>query len=321
MARFLLSRLLQAFFVIAIVACLAFVVFRYVGDPVDAMITERATPEERQQLRENLGLDQSAMVQFASYLKNVATGHLGYSYRNQEPVLRLLASRAPATIELVFVATFLSLLAGIPLGVYAAVHRGKPMSHVVQTFSVVGISVPPFANGILLILVFSVSLGVLPSFGRGEVTQLGMWSTGLLSVSGWKAIILPSISLALYQLTFVLRLVRAEMIEVLHTDYVKFAHARGLPIRLIHYRYALRNALLPVITLTGMQIGTLIAFAIVTETVFQWPGLGLLLLQSIAVADTPVLSAYLLFTGLLFTVINIVIDVIYSLVDPRISVG
>jgi peptide/nickel transport system permease protein len=281
------------------------------------MSRENASVEEKAELRRALGLDQPLVVQYGRFLTRTLSGDLGISYRNQRPVTELIAERLPATLELVIVATILSLALGIPLGVLCALKPDGVAARLVQALSLVGISTPTFVTGIVLILVFAVSLGWLPSFGRGQVIDLGWWSTGFLTISGLKSFILPGITLALYQLTLIMRLVRAEMIDVLSSDYIRFAKARGLPTRYIHFRLALRNALMPVITVTGLQIGSLIAFAIVTETVFQWPGMGLLFIQAVSFVDIPVMAAYLLFVGLLFVLINTVVDILYAVVDPR----
>jgi peptide/nickel transport system permease protein len=317
MFKVLLSRLGQAALVMLVVSAVSFVMFRYVGDPVATMSRENASVEEKAELRRSLGLDQPLAVQYGRFLTRTLSGDLGISYRNQRPVTELIAERLPATLELVIVATILSLAFGIPLGVLCALKPEGVAARLVQAISLVGISTPTFVTGIVLILVFAVSLGWLPSFGRGQVVDLGWWSTGFLTISGLKSLILPGITLALYQLTLIMRLVRAEMIDVLSSDYIRFAKARGLPTRYIHFRLALRNALMPVITVTGLQIGSLIAFAIVTETVFQWPGMGLLFIQAVSFVDIPVMAAYLLFVGLLFVLINTVVDILYAVVDPR----
>jgi peptide/nickel transport system permease protein len=320
MLRLLLSRLGQAALVMLAVSAVSFTMFRFVGDPVAGMVREDASAQEKAQLRQALGLDQPVVVQYGRFLGRTLQGELGVSYRNQRPVTALIAERLPATLELVLVATLLSLVLGIPLGVLCALQPDGFAVRAVQAISLIGISTPTFVTGIVLILIFAVTLGWLPSFGRGQVVQLGWWSTGFLTASGWKALLLPGITLALYQLTLIMRLVRSEMIDVLASDYIRFARARGLSRRRIHFTLALRNALMPVITVTGLQIGSLIAFAIVTETVFQWPGMGLLFIQAVSFSDVPVMAAYLLFVGLLFIVINTAVDLLYGLVDPRLRV-
>lgn len=320
MLYFILRRLGQAVLVVFAVGLLSFVMFRFVGDPVQSMSREDATVQEKQELREALGLNDPVPVQFAAFVARAASGDFGVSYRNQRPVSDLIAERLPATLELVLAATVLALVIGIPLGVITAIRPNGVLSNAVQAVSLVGVSTPTFVTGIMLILFFAVTLRWLPSFGRGDTIDLGWWSTGFLTGSGWRAIVLPSLTLALFQMTLIMRLVRTEMIEILQSDYIRFARARGLSKRSIHYRLALKNALMPVLTITGMQIGGLIAFAIVTESVFQWPGMGLLFIQAVQFVDVPVMAAYLMFVGLVFVVLNAIVDITYALVDPRLRV-
>ena len=317
MLRALGSRLLQAALVMLVVTGVAFLMFRYVGDPVRVLSREDATQEEKVELARALGLDQPVVVQYARFLGRVARGDLGVSFRNQRPVAGLIAERFPATMELVIVATLLSLGLGVPLGVLCALRPDSALARLIQAASLIGVSTPTFVTGIALILVFAVWLGWLPSFGRGQTVDVLGWPTGFLTASGWRSLLLPGVTLALYQLTLIMRLVRSEMIDALSSDYVRYARARGLPERYVNFKLALRNALMPVITVTGLQIGSLIAFAIVTETVFQWPGLGLLFIQAVSFVDLPVMSAYLLFVGFMFVVINMIVDLVYALVDPR----
>lgn len=321
MLAFILRRLLQAVIVMVTVAFLAFLLFQFVGDPVLILLGQDATPEQVAALRAALGLDRSFVVQFGHFLWNAAQGEFGISLRQGAQVSRLIAERFPATLELALAAAVLALLVGIPMGVYAALRRGTFTSQVFMALSLLGVSLPTFLIGILLILVFSVTLGWFPSFGRGEVVQLGWWSTGLLTANGWHHLVLPAVTLAIFQLTLIMRLVRAEMLEVLRTDYIKFARARGLADRAIYFGHALKNTLVPVMTITGLQFGGLIAFAIITETVFQWPGMGLLFIQAVTFADIPVMAAYLCLIALIFVVINLVVDLLYFLVDPRLRVG
>ena len=321
MLAFILRRLLQAVIVMVTVAFLAFLLFQFVGDPVLILLGQDATPEQVAALRAALGLDRSFVVQFGHFLWNAAQGEFGISLRQGAQVSRLIAERFPATLELALAAAVLALLVGIPMGVYAALKRGTFTSQLFMALSLLGVSLPTFLIGILLILVFSVTLGWFPSFGRGEVVQLGWWSTGLLTAKGWHHLALPAVTLAIFQLTLIMRLVRAEMLEVLRTDYIKFARARGLTDRAIYFGHALKNTLVPVMTITGLQLGGLIAFAIITETVFQWPGMGLLFIQAVTFADIPVMAAYLCLIALIFVVINLVVDLLYFLVDPRLRVG
>lgn len=317
MFAFILRRLIQAVIVMVAVAFISFMLFQYVGDPVTFLLGQDATPDQIAELRKALGLDQPFFVQFWHFLLNAAQGEFGISLRQGAKVSSLIAERFPATFELAMVAAVLALAIGVPMGVYAALKRGTFMSQMFMTLSLLGVSLPTFLIGILLILIFSVHLGWFPSFGRGTTTQLGFWSTGLLSAKGWHHIILPAITLAIFQLTLIMRLVRAEMLEVLRTDYIKFAKARGLTNRTIYFGHALKNTLVPVMTITGLQLGGLIAFAIITETVFQWPGMGLLFIQAVTFADIPVMAAYLCLIALIFVVINLIVDLLYFVVDPR----
>ncbi len=321
MLVFVLRRLVQAVIVMLTVAFIAFMLFQFVGDPVMNMLGQDATPAERQQLRVDLGLDKPFPVQFFRFVEKAVQGEFGLSLRQGRKVSALIAERLPATLELSFCAAFVALALGLPMGVYAALRRGKFLSQLMMTLSLLGVSLPVFLIGILLILVFSVTLKWLPSFGRGQVTMIGGWSTGFLTVDGWKHLILPTITLAVFQLTLIMRLVRAEMLEVLRADYIKFARARGLPNRVVYFGHALKNTLVPVITITGLQLGGLIAFAIITESVFQWPGMGLLFIQAVSFADIPVMAAYLCLIALIFVVINLVVDMLYFVVDPRLRAG
>ncbi|MEZ2719839.1 ABC transporter permease [Paenalcaligenes hominis] len=321
MLVFIIRRLFQAVLVMLAVSLLAFILFRYIGDPVTIMLGQDATDADRAALRTSLGLDQSALVQFWHFVQNAVQGEFGLSLRQGQSVSELLKDRLPATVELSVVAAIMALVVGLPLGVYTALKRNGFISQAILAFSLLGISLPTFLIGILLILVMSVQLGWLPSYGRGEVTYIGWWSTGLFSIDGWRHLILPAITLSLFQLTLILRLVRSEMLEVLRTDYIKFARARGLSQRAIHFGHALKNTMVPVITITGLQLGGIIAFAIVTETVFQWPGMGLLFIQAVQFADVPVMAAYLCLIALVFVCINLIVDLLYFAVDPRLRIS
>ncbi len=320
MLAFVLRRLVQAALVMLTVAFIAFMLFQYVGDPVTNILGQDATPQQREQLRDDLGLNQPFPVQFARFVGNAARGEFGLSLRQGRKVSSLIAERLPATLELSILAALIALVVGIPMGVYSALRRGTFLSQAMMTLSLVGVSLPTFLIGILLILFFAVQLKWLPSFGRGETMALGAWTTGLATVDGWKHVILPAITLAIFQLALIMRLVRSEMLEVLRADYIKFARARGLPNRSVYFGHALKNTLVPVITITGLQLGSLIAFAIITETVFQWPGMGLLFIQAVTFADIPVMAAYLCLIALIFVVINLVVDLLYFAVDPRLRV-
>ena len=320
MLAFAIRRLFEAAFVMVTVALIAFVVFRFVGDPINQIVGQDTSIEDRLRLREELGLNDPIPVQFARFLSNAARFDFGISYQMKQPVTAIIAERFPATLELALAAAIFAVALGIPMGVYTGIHRDSWLSKIFLTVSLIGVSLPTFLIGILLIYIFSVWLGVLPSFGRGEVVKIGFWRTGLLTASGLKALIMPAITLGLFQMTLVTRLVRSEMLEVLRTDYIKFARARGLPERTINFGHALKNTLVPVITVIGLQLGAVIAFAIITETVFQWPGMGLMFIQAVQNADIPVMAAYLLLVAFLFVFINFVVDLVYVRVDPRIRI-
>jgi peptide/nickel transport system permease protein len=317
MIAFVIRRLAQSVAVMLVVGLIAFSLFAYVGDPISSMVGQDTTTADRAKLRHDLGLDDPFPVQFGRFLLHAAHGDFGISYQYARPVQQLLAERLPATLELSFVAALLALAVGLPMGVYTGLRPQSWLSRGFMTLSLVGVSLPPFLTGILLIWVFAVMLGWLPSFGRGDVVRIGGWTTGFLTLSGLRALILPAITLALFQMTLIMRLVRAEMLEVLRTDYIKFARARGLPNRLVYFGHALKNTLVPVITITGLQLGAIIAFSVITETVFQWPGMGFLIVQAISFADVPVMACYLVLVAFFFVVINLIVDLLYYAVDPR----
>ena len=320
MFTFILKRLLQSIVVMLTVALIAFSLFRYVGDPINNMVGQDTTLEERAELRERLGLNDPFFLQFYRFVVDASVGEFGFSYQHRRPVKELIAERLPATLELALVSAILALVIGIPMGVYTALRRNGFLSRTFMTISLIGVSLPTFLIGILLILLFGVILRWLPTFGRGDIIEIGWWSTGFLTASGLKSLIMPSITLALFQMTLIMRLVRAEMLEVLRADFVKFARARGLPTRSVHFSHALKNTLVPVITITGLQLGSIIAFAIITESVFQWPGMGLLFIQAIGEVDIPVMAAYLVLIAFFFVVINMVVDILYFVVDPRLRI-
>jgi peptide/nickel transport system permease protein len=320
MIALIIRRIFQSVIVMLAVALVAFTLFRYVGDPVSQMVGQETSVADMERLREELGLNDPVIVQFARFAWNTLQGKFGISYRLGRPVNELFYERLPATLELSLIAALFSIVVGVPMGVYTGLYPDRFLSKVFQTVSLIGIALPTFLIGILLILFFGVILGWLPTFGRGEVIQLGWWSTGLLTTSGLKAVIMPAFTLGMFQLTLIMRLVRSEMMEVLRTDYIKFARARGLTNRSINFGHALKNTLVPVMTITGLQIGSIIAFAIITETVFQWPGMGLLFLQSIEFADIPVMSTYLILIAFFFVVINMIVDILYNVVDPRLRI-
>jgi peptide/nickel transport system permease protein len=318
---YLLRSFAQATMVMLAVALLAFSMFRFVGDPVASILGQEATLRDRAELTESLGLNDPTLIQFGRYLGNAVSGDFGISYRQGRPVATLLVERLPATIELAVLSAMLALVAGLGFGIYAALNRKGFIANLVMSLSLIGVSLPTFLIGIGMIFLFGVKLRWLPTFGRGDVVAFGWWTTGLLTVSGLKSLIMPVITLAFFQLTLIMRLVRAEMLEVMRTDYVKFARARGLNDNVINYRHALKNTMVPVVTIVGLQLGSVIAFAIVTETVFNWPGLGALFVRSVEVVDIPVMAAYLMFVGLVFVIVNLIVDILYFAIDPRLRTG
>ena len=303
-----------------VVSFVSFSLFNYVGDPVHNMVGQEASTEKREEIREKLGLNDPVHTQFLRFVGNAVKGEFGLSYQLRRPVSDLIAERLPATLELVFISALIAIVSGVVLGVYTGINRDGFLSNVILILSLFGVSLPTFVIGILFIYLFSVILGILPSFGRGEVVDLGFWNTGFLTLSGIKAIILPSITLSLFQMTYIIRLVRAEMMEILQTDYIKFARARGIEKNTINFKHALKNGLIPVITITGINIGTLVAFSIITETVFQWPGMGFLFINAVHFVDIPIMSAYLIMVAFIFVMINFIVDITYYIIDPRIRI-
>jgi len=320
MLNYIARRLVQSLFVMLAVSMIAFALFRFVGDPIAQMVGQEPSVEDRDRLREQMGLNDPVLTQYTRFVGNLATANFGYSYRTRQPIGEMILNRLPATLELGFVSLLISLLVGIPAGIYTALKRGGVLANALLITTLVGVSIPTFVIGISLIYLFGVHLGWLPTFGRGETVQLGWWKTNFLTIDGWRALILPAVTLGLYQLTLTMRLVRAEMQGVLKTDFIKFATARGINYRSLHTRHAFRNTLVPVITIVGLQFGGIIAFSIVTESVFQWPGMGLLFLDSIRYVDIPVMSVYLVLIALMFVVINLTVDVLYFMIDPRVRV-
>jgi len=314
-------RLLQSLFVMATVSLLAFTLFRFVGDPVAQMVGQETSLEDQARLRASLGLDDPVITQYANFVGNLLSGEFGYSYRTRQPIGEMILARMPATFELGLASLVISLLLGIPAGIYTAIRRGGVVANLILVVTLIGVSVPTFVIGIFLIYVFGVELGWLPTFGRGDTVQIGWWKTSFLTLDGWRSLLLPALTLGVYQLTLTMRLVRSEMQNVLKTDYIRFARARGIDARALYLGHALKNTLVPVITIVGLQFGGVIAFSIVTEAVFQWPGLGLLFLDSIRYVDIPVMSVYLVLIAMLFVIINLIVDVLYAVIDPRVRLG
>ena len=317
MLAFTIRRVFQSIVVLLVVGLVAFSMFRFVGDPVENMLGQERTDADIERLRSKLGLDQPFPIQYLRFLQGAVQGEFGVSYRQGRPVAEIIAERLPATLELAAVSAILAIAFGLILGVFTAIRRDGWAANTIMTLSLIGVSLPTFLIGILLIYVFAVELNMLPSFGRGAVVDLGGWRTGFLTESGLKALILPSITLGLYQMTLIMRLVRSEMLEVLRQDYIRFARARGLREKSVLFRHALKNTLVPVITVTGPQRGSIIAFAIITETVFQWPGVGLLFINAVQFVDIPVMAAYLMLISVMFVGINLIVDLLYFMIDPR----
>ncbi|MFA5580555.1 MAG: ABC transporter permease [Paracoccaceae bacterium] len=321
MLAHILRRIVQSLIVMLVVALVSFSLFRFVGDPVSSMVGQETTLADRAEMRDRLGLNDPFIMQFAGFITRAVQGDFGVSYRLQQPVMELILSRLPATLELALVSGIFAFVIGVSLGVYTALNRRGWSSNAIMTVSLIGVSLPTFLIGVLLIWVFAVELQILPSFGRGATVQVtDWWTTGFLTPSGRASLVLPAITLGLYQLTLIMRLVRAEMLEVLRTDYIKFARARGLSNRAVHFGHALKNTMVPVITITGLQLGSIIAFSIITETVFQWPGVGALFINSVRFVDVPVMAAYLMLIALIFVVINLIVDLLYFVIDPRLRV-
>lgn len=320
MVYFILKRLFQSVFVMIAVAFIAFSLFRFVGDPISQMTGVETSIADRERLREELGLNDSFIVQFVRFSGDLLQGEFGYSYRTREPVGAMLLARIPATLELGTVALLVSLLVGIPAGVFTALRPRGVATQAILISTLIGVSIPTFVIGIFLIFLFGVQLGWLPTFGRGGTVDIGWWRSSLFTWDGWRALILPAVTLGVYQLTLTMRLVRAEMMEVMRSDFIRFATARGVPWRSLYFRHALGNTMIPVITIIGLQFGGVIAFSIVTESVFQWPGMGLLFLESIRFVDIPVMGVYLVVIAFFFVLINLAVDLAYFAIDPRLRV-
>lgn len=305
-----------------IIGLIGFVIKHNFGDPIREITGMSVKEEEREALREKLGLNDPYIIQFGRFIKNALRGDLGNSFFYKKPALDVIISKAPATLELVFCTSIIVIFFSIPLGVYCAIKPKSWISHTIMGFSIIGVSVPVFLTAILLIYIFSVELKILPSYGRGETVLLwGWWDSGLLTVDGLKHLIMPSIALSSIMLPLFIRLVRSEMMEVLETEYIRYAWAKGLHRRRIWFIHALKNTLLPVITVGGVQLGTTIAFTILTETVFQWQGMGFMFIESVEHGDSPLMVAYLVIVGFIFVVINTIVDIIYGYVNPLVRIA
>ena len=320
MAYFIFKRLFQSVFVMLAVAFLAFSLFRFVGDPVSQMTGVETSVQDQEALRDELGLNDPFIYQFARFTGDMLQGDFGFSFRTRQPVADMITSRIPATLELGIVALIISLVVGVPAGVYTALRPRGVATQAILIVTLIGVSIPTFVIGIVLIFLFGVQLGWLPTFGRGGTVQVGGWESSFFTVEGWRALLLPAITLGIYQLTLTMRLVRAEMMEVMRTDFIRFGMARGVPMRSLYFKHALGNTMVPVITIIGLQFGGVIAFSIVTESVFQWPGMGLLFLESIRFVDIPVMGVYLVVIAFFFVLVNLIVDLLYIAIDPRLRV-
>jgi peptide/nickel transport system permease protein len=322
MLAFTIRRILQAVLVMMIISFIGFSIKHNFGDPVRELVGERVTPEERAQIRERLGLNDPFLIQYGRFLRDAVRGNLGRSFFFKRPVMEVILSKAPATLELVLCAALIVILLSVPMGIYAAIHPRRLLSRCIMGGSIVGVSMPVFLTAILLIYIFSVELGWLPSFGRGDTVRIfGFWESGLLTKDGLLHLIMPSVALSSIMLPLFIRLIRAEMMEVLESEYVKFAWAKGLMPRRVWYVHAFKNTLLPVITVGGVQLGIMVAFTILTETVFQWQGMGAMFIESVSRADTALMVSYIVVVGFIFVVVNTIVDLIYGLVNPTVRVA
>ena len=321
MTVFVIRRFAQSLLVLFVTSLIVFAGIYAIGNPIDILIAADATAAEREQAIRSLGLDRSLIEQYGTFVWNALQGDLGRSFVFNQPSIDLILSRMPATLELAFVALALSLVVGIPLGLWAGLRPGTTLDETVMTGSILGFSLPNFWQGMMLIMIFSVWLGWLPSTGRGETGTVFGVQTSLATWSGLSHLILPALNLALFNIALVIRLTRSGVRETMLLDFVKFARAKGLSERRIVSVHVLKNIMIPIVTVVGVEFGSLIAFAIVTETIFAWPGMGKLLIDSITRLDRPVIVAYLLVVVTLFITINFVVDLLYSLLDPRIRLG
>ena len=322
MLGFLARRLVQALIVMFVISLISFSIQDNLGDPLREMVGQSVSEAERQQMRDELGLNDPFLAQYGRFLGKAVQGDLGRSYFFKEPALDVILDKLPATLELVFGATILIIVISIPAGVYAAIRPNSILTRMILGISILGISVPVFLTAIFGIYLFSIELGWLPSYGRGPVIPIwGSWETGFLSWEGFKHLIMPCVALASIMLPLFIRLIRSEMVETLNTEYVKFAKAKGLKKARIYFLHALKNTMLPVVTVGGVQIGTMVAYTILTETVFQWPGMGFLFLEAVNRVDTPLIVAYLIVVGAIFVVVNTFVDLLYGLINPTVRLA
>ncbi len=321
MFAFIVRRIAQAVFVMLIISFLGFSIRQQIGDPIRDIVGISVSVAEREALKDKLGLNDPFMVQYARFLKNAVHGDLGTSFFFKKPALDVIISKAPATLELVFCSSIIIIFLSIPIGIYCAIKPKNFFSRLSMGLSIVGVSIPVFLTAIMLIYLFSVELNWLPSYGRGELINIGGWQSGLLTLDGLKHLIMPSIALSSIMLPLFIRLIRSEMMEVLESEYIKFAWAKGLKKWRIWLVHAFKNTLLPVITVGGVQIGIMIAYTILTETVFQWQGMGFMFLEAVERSDTTLIVAYMIFVGAVFVVVNTVVDIIYGIVNPTVRIS
>ncbi|MCP4624598.1 MAG: ABC transporter permease [bacterium] len=321
MFAFIVRRILQALLVMLVIGMVGFVIQNQMGDPVRDLVGERVTPAERAVIRDQLGLNDPFYIQYFRFVKKACQGDLGLSFFYKKPALEVIASKAPATIELVIVTAIILIVISIPAGIYSAIYPRSWLSRIIMAISTIGVAMPVFLTAIVLIYIFGVELNWLPSYGRGETVNIYGWESGFFTIDGLKHLILPSVSLSTIMLPLFIRLVRAEMMEVLETEYIKFAWAKGLHRRRVWYLHAFKNTLLPVITVFGVQVGILFAFTILTETVFNWQGMGFMFLEAVERSDTSLLVAYLVLVGVIFVVVNTMVDIVYGFVNPMVRIA
>ncbi|MEQ6888107.1 ABC transporter permease [Halomonas sp. CS7] len=342
MIAFLIKRLYHALLVMFVISIIAFAIQDNLGDPIQQMVGQSVPESEREALREELGLNDPFLVQYLRFAGNAVQFDFGYSYTFNQPTTEVIMRHLPATLELVAASTFLIIALSVPIGVYSAIRPRAWLSRFFMGVSIVGISIPVFLTAIVLIQIFAIGVSVspfpadtgwgawlnealstdggMPAYGRGDpINVFGTWDTNFASLTGLTYLVLPAVSLASIMLPLFIRLIRAEMLEVLQSEYVKFARAKGISLRRIYFIHALKNTMLPVITVGGVQIGTLVAYTILTETVFQWPGMGLMFLNAIQRSDVPLIVTYLMIVGLIFVITNTLVDLIYGLVNPTVK--
>ena len=320
MFNFLLKRTLQAILVMFIISIFCFSIQDSLGDPTRELAAMSMSVAERENLRDSLGLNDPLFVQYGRFVGRAIQGDLGTSYFFKEPTMTVILKKLPATLELAFAASIIIIVLSIPLGVFTAIRPRHWFSRLIMAISVIGISIPVFLTALAMIFIFSVTLGWMPSFGRGEIVPIwGYWSSNFFSLDGMAHLVMPAIALSSIMLPLFIRLVRAEMLEVLSSEYIKFARAKGLGSISVYFKHALKNTMLPVITVGGVQIGIMVAYTILTESVFQWPGMGFMFLEAVNRSDIPLITAYIMFVGFVFVVVNTLVDLLYGMINPMVD--